>query len=224
MRPSLSLPLFFQSTICRKIKRSKFQQADNRRGYSSEHITFVAINRRIRIARRSQFICKHETQLQYPWEVYLFDHQLQSVADLQLNEPLSSIITLSLIASLGPRPGTQYYVLLCDSNRHRIWILETRERSCCSRDQRQLQRRWAPKGLHRILIQLQQLPSLPSLEWIKTNQVPQGVRASFRFSSTSLSSRRVTMCTRRIITHYYAFGSARAWKRERITPSREISG
>lgn len=89
---------------------------------------------------------------------------------------------------LGPRPGIQYYVLLCDSNRHRIRILETRERSCCPRNQRQLQWRWTPKGLHGILIQLQQLPSLPSLECgLRQTRVP-GVRARFRFFPSSLSS------------------------------------
>lgn len=67
----------------------------------------------------------------------------------------------------GPRPGTQYYVLLYDSNRHRIRTSETRKRSCCPRNQRQLRWRWAPKGLHGILIQLQQLPSLPPLEMDK---------------------------------------------------------
>lgn len=77
---------------------------------------------------------------------------------------------LSLIAFPGRDPGTQYYVLLYDSNRHRLRTSKTKKRSCYSRNQRQLQRRWTQKGLRRTLVQLQQLPSLPSLEirWTQT--------------------------------------------------------
>lgn len=111
--------------------------------------------------------------------------------------PLLSITPPLPRSILGSRPGTQYYVLLCDSNRHRVWTPETRERSCCSRNQRQLQRRWTPKGLHGILVQLQQLPSLPSLEWIKTNQVPD-TRPRFRFSSSSPPTRVATSTSRKL--------------------------
>lgn len=64
-----------------------------------------------------------------------------------------------------------YYVYLYDSNRHRIRTSETRKRFSCPRNQRQQRWRWAQKGSCRILIQLQQLPSLSSLkmDW-KTNR------------------------------------------------------
>lgn len=49
--------------------------------------------------------------------------------------------------------------------RRQIWIVE---RSCCARN-RQLQQWWAPKGLHRIHVEHQQLSSLSPLKGIRQN-------------------------------------------------------
>jgi len=76
-------------------------------------------------------------------------------------------------ALLPPSPITSSCHVLARSTmffcailyRRQIWIVE---RSCCARN-RQLQR-WAPKGLHRIHVEHQQLPSLSSLKGIRQNR------------------------------------------------------
>lgn len=81
-----------------------------------------------------------------------------------------SVTTLSdnVLLPVLARSTMFFYAILY---RRQIWIVE---RSCCARNW-QL-RRWAPKGLFRIYVEQQQLPSLSPLKGIRQEPVSALVR------------------------------------------------
>lgn len=79
--------------------------------------------------------------------------------------------------------------------RRQIWI----ERSCCARNW-QLRQWWAPKGLHRIYDEQQQLSSLPSLKGLRQKPVSASVWDPSPFFVSNVHIRMYTYTARQFIS------------------------